>query len=65
MALSDSSLKTKIVAELQAQGFDTGNEFAKTQQMAEAIAKAVVDEITSNAEVVVAGGSSAGSYQVS
>lgn len=64
MALSDSSLKTKIISELQAKGFDTGNEFAKTQQMAEAIAKAIVDEITSNAEVTVTGGSSAGSYKV-
>lgn len=65
MALSDSSLKGRIISELQAKGFVTEGEHAFVGKMAEAIAAAVVAEITSNAQVQVTGGSSAGSYKVS
>ncbi|EKO3563686.1 hypothetical protein P0E95_000004 [Vibrio metschnikovii] len=65
MALSKSSLKSKLVSELQAQGFETQGQHAMAAKMAEAIANAVIDEITQNAEVSVTSGSSAGTYQVS
>lgn len=65
MALSKSSLKSKLVSELQAQGFETQGKHAMAAKMAEAIANAVIDEITQNAEVAVTSGSSAGTYQVS
>jgi hypothetical protein len=64
MALSRSALKAKIVKQMEGKGFVTEGEFARAAQMAEAIANAVVDEITSNALVVVTSGSSAGSYKV-
>lgn len=65
MALSKSSLKSKLVSELQAQGFETQGQHAMAAKMAEAIANAVIDEITENAEVAVTSGSSEGTYQVS
>ena len=65
MALSKESLKAKIVLELNAKGFVTEGEFARSAEMAEAIANAVVDEITQNATVLINAGSSAGSYSVS
>lgn len=52
MALSKSQLKTRIVTELQAQGFDTNNQYSWAQKMAQAIANAVVDEIAANSELV-------------
>jgi hypothetical protein len=65
MAISKGSLKQKIETELKAKGFVLDGEFAMAGMMAEAIANAVVDEITKNAEVQVTGGSSAGTYKVS
>ncbi|MEL4300080.1 hypothetical protein ACE02Z_00475 [Shewanella xiamenensis] len=65
MALSNGSLEAKIISELQAQGFTTTGEYAFAGKMAAAIAKAVTDEITANADVVVTAGSSAGTYKVS
>lgn len=65
MALSSGSLQSKIVSELQAQGFITEGDHAFAGKMAAAIAKAVIDEITANADVVVTAGSSAGTYKVS
>ncbi|MCG6327240.1 hypothetical protein [Vibrio alginolyticus] len=64
MAMSKASLKAKLESELQAQGFVLTGEFAMAGKMAEAIANAVYDEITQNAEVPVTSGSSAGTYQV-
>jgi len=64
MALSKRSLKAKLETELKAQGFVLDGEFAMAGKFAEAIANAVVDEITANAEVGVTGGSSAGKYKV-
>lgn len=64
MAISKASLKRKLESELKAQGFVLDGEFAMAGKMAEAIANAVVDEITQNAQVEVTGGSSAGSYKM-
>lgn len=64
MALEKSSLKEKLETELKAQGFVLDGEFAMAGKFAEAIANAVVDEITQNGQVTVAGGSSAGVYKV-
>jgi ribosomal protein S8 len=64
MALSKSSLKERIVTELQSQGFITSGTHASAQKMAEAIANAVVDEIQANAKATVQSGSSAGSWPI-
>jgi len=64
MAISKSSLKNKIESELESAGFVLTGEHAQASAMAQAIANAIIDEITSNAQVVVAGGSSSGTYQV-
>ncbi|WP_330959074.1 hypothetical protein [Photobacterium sp. 53610] len=64
MALSKDSLKQKIIDNLKAKGFVTEGEHAAAGDMADAIAAAVVDEITENAQVSVTGGSSEGSYKV-
>lgn len=65
MALSEGSLKGQIISNLEAMGFITKGDHARVQDLADAIAKAVVSEITSNAEVAVTSGSSAGKYKVS
>lgn len=64
MALSKGQLKSRIVSEMTAQGATASGEHSWVNRMAEAIANAVVDEIQSNAEVPVTGGSSAGTYKV-
>lgn len=64
MALSKASLKQKLETELKAQGFVLDGEFAMAGMMAEAIANAVVDEITQNAKANVQGGSSAGEHPI-
>ncbi|UTM59201.1 hypothetical protein L4174_021070 [Photobacterium sp. CCB-ST2H9] len=64
MALDKDSLKQKIIDNLKAKGFVTEGEHAAAGDMADAIAAAVVDEITENAQVSVTGGSSEGSYKV-
>ena len=65
MAISKASLKQKIETELKDQGFVLDGEFAMAGMMAEAIANAVVDEITQNAQANITSGSSAGSYKIS
>ncbi|HAT8546191.1 TPA: hypothetical protein I7180_05865 [Vibrio vulnificus] len=65
MPLTKPSLKQKLETELKAQGFVLDGEFAMAGRFAEAIANAVVDEITQNAQVEVTSGSSAGTYKVS
>ncbi|ACL72715.1 MAG: hypothetical protein ABN479_03675 [Billgrantia sp.] len=64
MALSKGDLKGRIISEMVAQGATATGEHSWVERLAEAIANAVVDEVTSNAEVVVSGGSSAGTYPV-
>jgi hypothetical protein len=50
MALSKSGLKTRIITELETQGFVTTGTYPWTQKFAEALANAVVDEIHANAQ---------------
>lgn len=64
MALSKAQLKNRIISEMKAQGATATGEHSWVNRMAEAIANAVVDEVQSNAEVPVSGGSSAGNYKV-
>lgn len=64
MALSKTQLKSRIVAEMEAAGASASGEHSWVERFAEALANAVVDEIQSNAEVPVSGGSSAGTYKV-
>ncbi|WP_153446927.1 hypothetical protein [Vibrio algicola] len=64
MALSKSSLKDRILSELTAQGFVTTGNHAKSDEMAQAIANAVVDEIKANAKAAVSSGSSAGQWPI-
>ena len=64
MALSESSLKGRIITEFEAQGATATGKHSWVEKMAEAIANAVVDEVQQNAEVPVTGGSSAGNYKV-
>ena len=64
MALSADTLQALIVTELNAAGFVTEGEYARGEQLAAALARAIVTHITTAAEVPVSGGSSAGTYQV-
>lgn len=59
MALNEGSLKSRIIKNLESFGF-VANAHGRMDELAEAIAKAVVSEITSNAEVAVKGGGSYG-----
>lgn len=63
MALTLASLSTKIQTEIIAL-YGAPDDAARLKQFADAIAKAVVDEIQQNAEVTVTvvGGSSAGTH---
>jgi len=49
MAMSKAGLKTKIETEMVAQGFVLVGAYAYGSKLAEAIANAVIDEITINA----------------
>lgn len=62
MALNSSTLNTLIQAKLTAAGFNLAD--SQVGPMAQAIAEAVIEHITSSATVVVPGGSSAGVYPV-
>ena len=62
MALSAGSLSAAIKAAVNA--IDVDNGAITNDQVLEALATAIINEITSNALVVVPSGSSAGSYQV-
>ncbi|OEF12746.1 hypothetical protein [Aliivibrio logei] len=64
MALDKGSLKAKIVKEMKGKGMVTEGEFAKAADLAEAIANAIYEEITANAEVIIDKGSSMGVYKV-
>ena len=65
MALSKSALKSKIEAEMVKGGIVIAGEHAQASVLAQAIANAVIDEITANAEVNVMGGSSEGKHKIS
>ena len=67
MALTQASLSSKIQTEIIAL-YGAPDDSSRLKEFADAIAKAVVDEIQENAEVAgtanVSGGSSAGSHPV-
>lgn len=65
MALNQSSVVSAAMGKLSSKGFVTDSNHAKQQVMVEAIVEAVIEAITRDAQVVVASGSSAGSYKVS
>jgi hypothetical protein len=60
MALSESSLASRITAEVEAKKGAPPDDPEQLQQMAQAIAKAIVDEIKANAVVTVSGVQSGG-----
>lgn len=62
MALSSSQLATAIKNALE--GIDVSSGEIDATEVSEALAQAIVDHITSNAQVVVGSGSSAGTYPV-
>ena len=63
MALTQASLSTKIQTEIVAL-YGIADDSSRLKQFADAIAKAIVDEIQANAQVIIPGGSSAGTYGV-
>jgi hypothetical protein len=54
MALSESSLSGKIKSEIESL-YGTADDSQKLQDFCDALAAAIVDEITNNAEVTVTG----------
>lgn len=64
MALDKSQLKTRIVDEFVARGATAEGQYSWVNELAEALAHAIIDEIHQNAEVPVDSGSSAGTYPV-
>lgn len=64
MALDSNKTTDKALAKLQAAGFEINGEFSKQREFVQAIVEAVIEDIKSDAEVAVTGGSSAGTYKV-
>ena len=65
MAMETGGLEALIVQTMEAGGFKTTGEHAYAGKLARALAEAIVPYIKANAEVVVSGGSSSGTYKVS
>lgn len=64
MAMNAASLANDMKLELQAHGFITSGEHAKTDALCAALAAAVVNHLQANAKAVIASGSSAGSHSI-
>lgn len=64
MALSKTSLEGRIESEFKKLGINTTGDHCYAYIISKAIARAVVDEIQSNAVVPVTKGDSAGNYKV-
>lgn len=64
MALDQKRLENLIVTNLESAGFKEAGQYSKVRELAEAISKAVVTEITTNAQTIVASGSSAGPWPI-
>lgn len=64
MALSQSGLEGRIVAEMQAAGATAEGDHSWVNKLAKAISKAVIEEIQANAKAKVTGGSSAGDWSI-
>lgn len=65
MALSSSKVTNSVMNKLRSNGFATDNNHAKQEEMVKAIVEALIESIQSDAQVIVASGSSAGTYKVS
>lgn len=63
MAMNASALASEMIAQLEAHGFITTNEYAKTQELCQALAAAIVSHITSNAETTP-GGTTVHNHQI-
>lgn len=64
MALDSSTLSSLILSELESAGFTGSGQYSRAQELADAIAAAVVSHIQASADVTVTSGSSAGTYPV-
>lgn len=64
MAMNAEGLAGEMVAALQGAGFDTANEHAKTAEMCQALAAAVVAHIQANATANDPGGTSPGQHPI-
>lgn len=62
MALDATRLKNSVKSAVDAITVDNGA--ITNDQVIEAITQAIIDEITSNGEVIISSGSSAGTYQI-
>lgn len=62
MALSSTRLKNAIKSAVDSIDFTSGEK--DNDELVQALADAIVNEITSNAEVVIPSGSSAGTYSI-
>ena len=62
MALDATRLKNNVKSAVDAITVDNGA--ITNEQVIEAIAQAIIDEITSNGQVIINSGSSAGTYQI-
>lgn len=62
MALSASTLKDLMKSAID--GIDIENGEVSNDAALDALAQAIVDHITSDAQVVISSGSSAGTYQI-
>lgn len=64
MALSKSALKGRIVTEMEAAGATASGKHSWVNKLADAIAKAVIDEIQANAKAVDPGGTGSGEWPI-
>ena len=66
MTISEAGLKSAIIGQMQAKGFNPTNTETngEGEKYIEALATAIVQYIKTNADVVVAGGSSSGTYKI-
>lgn len=62
MAMVENNAIAVAIAELQSKGFNTNHPLFKGNIMVEAIVNAVIAEVR-NADVIVSGGSSSGTYK--
>lgn len=64
MAINESATISNAISKLTAKGFGTSHPEWKGDDMVEAIVEAVFEEIKANADVIVTGGSSSGTYKI-
>ncbi|GAB6264529.1 hypothetical protein [Photobacterium sp. R1] len=64
MPLDQERLKASIVSKMEAEGAVATGEYSWVNKLATVISAAVVEEITTNAQVAVTSGSSQGNWPV-